>query len=103
MLRNKESYGERLCNIKYEDLIKRPESVMRYLSDFLDIEFDSVLLTPNLNGYPISADTSFELEKQKIIESTLYRYKTLSPEELSEIHSMTSDDYETLLGHTVRF
>jgi hypothetical protein len=100
---NKETLGERVCIIRFEDLIVDTESVMRYLSDFLDIEFNDILLTPTFNRSPISANTSFELEKQKIIESTLYRYKTLSQEELSEIHSLTAEDYETLLGQAVRF
>jgi hypothetical protein len=100
---NKETLGERVCIIRFEDLIVNTESVMRYLSDFLDIEFNDILLTPTFNRSPISANTSFELEKQKIIESTLYRYKTLSQEELSEIHSLTAEDYETLLGQAVRF
>ncbi len=100
---NTETFGQCVCIILFEDLIVNTETVMRHLSNFLDIEFHNILLTPTFNGSPISANTSFELEKQNIIESTLYRYKTLSPEELNEIHSMTSDDYATLLGHAVRF
>jgi hypothetical protein len=76
---------------------------MQYFSKFLDIEFDDILLNPTFNGSPISANTSFKLEKSKIIESTLYRYKTLGSEELKIIDSMTSDLYQTILHETVKF
>ena len=100
---NKEKLGDRFCIIRFEDLIANTEQVMLHLSDFLNIEFDAMLLSPTFNGNPISADTSFEIEKPKIIESTLYRYKTLSKEELNQIDSMTRDVYKTLLEHAVAF
>ena len=102
-VRNKEKYGENVCIIRFEDLISKTESVMRYLSNFLGIEFDGMMLRPTFNRSPIIANTSFELEKEKIVESTLYRYKTLSPEDLNKIQTMTAKDYELVLGKSVQF
>jgi hypothetical protein len=103
MIRNKETFEEKLIIIRFEDLITKTKPVMQYFSNFLDIEFDDILLNPTFNGSPISANTSFELEKSKIIESTLYRYKTLGSEELKIIDSMTSDHYQTILDKAVKF
>jgi len=102
-IRNKETLEEKLIIIRFEDLITKTEPVMQYFSNFLNIEFDNILLNPTLNGSPISANTSFKLEKSKIIESTLYRYKTLGSEQLKIIDSMTSDLYQTILDKAVKF
>ena len=103
MIRNKEVFGENFCIIRFEDLIAKMESAMRYLSRFLDIEYNDILLAPTFNGSPISANTSFKLEKSKIIKSTLSRYKTLDSEQLKVIDSMTSDLYKIVLDKTVNF
>ena len=103
MIRNKEVFGENFCIIRFEDLIAKMESAMRYLSRFLNIEYNDILLAPTFNGSPISANTSFKLEKSKIIKSTLSRYKTLDSERLKAIDSMTSDLYKIVLDKTVNF
>jgi hypothetical protein len=102
-IRNRDALEKNLCIIRFEDLIANTEAVMMYLSDFLNIEYNTILLAPTYNGSPISANTSFELEKSKIIESTLYRYKTLRSEQLKMIDSMTSDLYHTILDKAVEF
>ncbi|MCK5485340.1 MAG: sulfotransferase, partial [Desulfobacterales bacterium] len=42
-LRNKEKYGERVCIVRFEDLVSKTESVMSYMADFLGINFDNIL------------------------------------------------------------
>jgi hypothetical protein len=103
MIKNKERWEENVCIIRFEDLIAKTETVMQYLSNFLNIEFDDILLKPTFNRSLISANTSFELEKSKIIESTLNRYKSLRPEQLKTIDLMTSDLYQTILDKAVKF
>ncbi len=98
MLRNKERYGDRVCIIRFEDLVKRTEAVMRYLAKFLSIQFDDILLTPTFNKTPIKPNTSFKLEAPGITASVLDRYKTLGPEELQVIDEMTGKIYEKVLG-----
>jgi len=98
MLRNKERYGQRVCIIRFEDLVKRTEAVMGYLATFLSIQFDDILLTPTFNKTPIKPNTSFKLENPGIISSVLDRYKTLGREELQVINEMTGKIYEKVLG-----
>jgi hypothetical protein len=98
MIRNKKVYGDRVCIITFNDLVQRTESVMRYLADFLKIQFDDILLTPTFSKIPIKPNTSFKLEKPGIMISALERYKTLSREELDIINAMTGDAYSQVLS-----
>lgn len=95
---NKETYAERVCIIRFEDLIGKTEAVMRFLSGFLDIEFDGSLLIPTFNRFPIKANTSFESEQHGIMKSTLTRHETLSKEELEIINNATQEEYQEILN-----
>ena len=97
MVRNKQTYGDRVCVITFEDLVSRTEAVMRYLAEFLDLNFDDILLTPTFNKFPIKPNTSFKLEKPGIMISALERYKTLSCEELAVVEKTTGEVYEEVL------
>ena len=102
-LRNKEKYGERVCIVRFEDLVSKTESVMSYMADFLGINFDNILLVPTFNKCPIRANTSFDAEQHGIVASTLSRYKMLSEEELKIIEKMTEDIYSMILKETPEF
>ena len=102
-LRNKEKYGERVCIVRFEDLVSKTESVMSYMADFLGINFDNILLIPTFNKCPIRANTSFSAEQHGIVASTLSRYKMLSEEELKIIEKMTEDIYSMILKETPEF
>jgi hypothetical protein len=103
MIRNKEKFGERVCIIKFEDLVSKTESVMCHLANFLGIQFDRILVTPTFNKFPIRANTSFEMEEAGILNSTLTRYKILKAEELEIIDKMTWEEYQKVLDHIVEF
>jgi hypothetical protein len=103
MLWNKERYGNRVCIVTFEDLISKTEAVMRYLAEFLEITFDSTLLIPTFNKYPIKANTSFEAKQHGIINSTLNRYKTLAEDQLEMIHNITKQLHEEILSLAMRF
>ena len=103
MVKNKEKWKRSVCIICFDDLIGKTERVMRHLADFLNIEFNNILLTPTFNNAPIAANTSFELEKPGIMLSALNRYKTLAPEELSAIESATGNHYQKVLDKAVSF
>jgi hypothetical protein len=98
MLWNKEKYGDRVCIINFEDLIQRTEAVMRYLADFLNLQFDDILVTPTFNKTPIKPNTSFKLEDPGVMVSVLNRYNTLGQEELKVIDEMTGSLYAKVLG-----
>jgi hypothetical protein len=101
MVRNKESYGDRVRIIRFEDLVRRTESMMRYLCGFIGIRYDEVLLTPTFNKTPVKPNTSFKLEDPGISVSVLSRYKDLSEEELKIVDEMTAEAYAAALGVAV--
>ena len=103
MIRNKNKYADKVCIIRFEDLIGKLESVVRYLAGFLNIEFNPILLKQTFNELPIEANTSFNPEDPGIMISTLSRYKTLSQEELHTIEKKTGDTYPQVLEYTARF
>ena len=102
-LRNKERYGDRVCIIKFEDLVSKTEAVMRYLTEFLGIEFDEILLVPTFNKFPIKAHTSFKEKNHGIENSPLSKYRTLSDQEFDTIERMTRETYPRVLNEAVRF
>jgi hypothetical protein len=98
MLWNKERYGDRVCIINFEDLIRRTKAVMQYLAGFLKIGFDDIFLIPTFNKIPIKPNTSFGLEDPGIMASALSRYKTLEKDELRIVDEMSGGVYEKVLG-----
>jgi hypothetical protein len=101
MVENKKQYGDRVCIITFEDLVKRTDPVMHFLAGYLDINFDTILLTPTFNKIPIKPNTSFILEKPGIMTSAIERYKTLSSEQLGIIKEATADLYNQVLDVVV--
>ena len=103
ILWNKERYGDRVCLIKFEDLVSQTEAVMRYLADFLAIEFNDILLVPTFNKFPIKEDTTFKTENHGIVSSLPTEERTLKGQELNTIERMTSETYPLVLKEAVRF
>jgi hypothetical protein len=102
-LRNKERYADCVCIITFEDLVSKTEAVMRFLTEFLGIEFDDILLAPTFNTLPLEVNTSFQIEDHGIVDSHLSREETVTAEELNTIERMTSETYQLVLRETVRF
>jgi hypothetical protein len=100
---NKERYGDRVCIIKFEDLVSKTEAVMRYLAEFLGIEFDDILLVPTFNKFPIKEHTRFKVENHGIVNSPLSKYRTLSEQEFDTIERMTGETYPRVLNEAVKF
>ena len=100
---NKDTFGDRVCIIRFEDLVAKTETVMRYLAGFLGIRFDRILLVPTFNKSPIRANTSFELQKPMIMNGTLSRYKTLDEHELETVRALTKDEYQRVLNKVALF
>ena len=98
MLKNKDRYKNRVIIISFEDLIKNTQAVMRLLAEYLEIEFDDILLVPTFNRFLMVANTSFQSETAGIVHNSLVRYKTLTHEELDVIDNMTRDNYQNVLN-----
>ena len=100
---NKQQYGDRVSIIAFEDLLDKTEAVMRYLAEFLGIEFDNILLVPTFNKFPIKAHTSFKVQNHGIVNSPLSRYRTLTGQQLDTIETMTGETYPRVLNEAVKF
>lgn len=98
MVRNKLEFNERVCLLRFEDLVGETAAVMRYLSRFLGIEFKDILLTPTFNKAPIKPNTSFKLEAPGIMTSVLSRHNKLKPAELDYIEKTTGEIYARALS-----
>ncbi len=103
MVRNKLEFTGRVCLLRFEDLVSTTETVMRYLANFLEIDFDTILLTPTFNKMPILANTSFRHEKGEIQAGTLNRHKSLTAEETEFIEKHSADQYQKVLAKVVDF
>jgi hypothetical protein len=102
-LRNKKQYGDRVCIIKFEDLVSQTEAVMRYLTEFLGIEFDNILLAPTFNKFPIKAHNGFKEENDSVVNRRPSKQATLSEQEFRTIEKMTRETYPRVLIEAVKF
>ena len=100
---NKEKYGDRVCLIKFEDLLSKTEAVMRHLANFLGIEFDDILLVPTFNRFPLMVNTGSTTGDHGIAGSPLSEERASTGWELNATAGMTSEKYSLALKETVRF
>jgi hypothetical protein len=103
MLRNKNRYGNRVCLVRFEDLVGKTSAVMHYFAKSLGIEFNEVLLVPTFNKFPIKAHTSFKVQNHGIVKGPLSRSSTLTRQQLDAIEKMTDETYSRVLSEVVRF
>jgi hypothetical protein len=103
MLWNKEKYGNCVCLIQFEDIVRRTEAVMRFLAEFLTIEFDDILLRPTFNKFPVKANRSLKVKDRDTLHSLLPTEKTLSEHEVDTIEQETSEVYSLVLRESVDF
>lgn len=103
VLGSKERFADRTCLIAVEDLVNKPEPVMRHLAEFLGLQYDPILLIPTFNGYPISADSSFKVAEVEVVERHGKDYPNLDSDQSKIIAEMTKDEYQTVLEKAVGF
>jgi hypothetical protein len=103
MLWNKEKYGDSVCLLRFEDLLGNTRAVMRYLAEFLGIEFDDILLTPTFNKFPVEVNKGFEVKDQDAMDSLFSKNKKLMEYEVDTIEEKTSENYSLVLKEVVRF
>ena len=102
-LRNKERYDDRVCLIKFEDVVSKTRAVMLYLAEFLSIEFEDILLVQTFNTLPLEIDTSFQGEDHGEVSSHSSREESGTAEELNTIERLTSEIYPLVLNKVVKF
>jgi len=100
---NKQKYSERVCLIKSEDLLANTEAVMRYLANFLGINYDAILLTPTFNSHPSAGKNVFTEAESDGNAGSSNAAPTLDKNKLKIFEDLTSDDYQSALREVVCF
>jgi hypothetical protein len=103
MLWHKERYGDCVCLLRFEDLVSKTEAVMRYLTGFLGIEFDDILLVPTFNKYPTKAIERLKEENRATRSGPLWGGRKLAEQEVNTIERETSEIYSLVLKEVVTF
>lgn len=67
--------------VRYEDLISDPKEFMKKIALFLNINYDSILLEPTINGIPWTGNSSTNVKFDGIINTTSEKW-------MSEINSV---------------
>jgi hypothetical protein len=99
----KKKFGDRVCLIKFEDLIGHMESVMHYLSELLKIPYEDILLIPTFDGIPIQPANGQNAENSDAKLQSFTESKTLDENQRVFIEKMTVADYQSALQHVVAF
>ena len=103
MAENKKQYGDRVCLIRFEDLMSRPDAVMRYLSFFLEITFEENLLKPTFNSMPIQPSEGRQPSITDVASGYDFDFKALDKDHRTMVGESTQDDYQTVLREVVVF
>lgn len=92
--RVKDCWPDRIAVIRFEDLVREPDVVMRALCDFLSLQWTEILVTPTFNSIPIESNSHFNPVKF-VDHSVADRYlDVLSFDERKRIESLTAEHYE---------
>lgn len=103
ILWNRERYGDRVCLIQFEDLVSKTEAVMRFLAEFLTVEFDDILLEPTFNTFKRKASSVFKMKDQGDLNSRLSEDDPLAEHEADRLEEVTSEIYSLVLRECIRF
>jgi hypothetical protein len=101
MLEAGRRYGERVCVVRFEELVLDTSAAMRRLAEFLGIDFDPVLTVPTFNGYQVGPNSSYETSQTGVLAEPVERYKELlSDEQQEQIRSECEELYHEALALT---
>jgi hypothetical protein len=103
VLKTRKKFDDRVCFIKFENLIGRTESVMRYLAEFLGISYQDILLKPTFNGVPIQPANGPISDNSDAKLESFTESITLNEDQRVFIEKMTVADYQSALQHVVAF
>jgi len=99
----RKKFGDRVCLIRLGDLVSQTDSVMRFLSEFMRISYESILLEPTFNRIPIPTTDEKKIDRAKGKQKHLRDLKILDQDQRVLIEKMTATDYQAALRETVSF
>jgi hypothetical protein len=99
MIEAKGRYADQVLIVRFDELVRDTEGTMRGLANFLGIDYDPVLTTPTFNGYPVGANSSYEVRSTGVVTDPLERYKEiLSAEQRKRIEGECEELHKEALG-----
>ena len=99
--RIRKKFEDRVCLIKFEDLVSQTESVMRFLSEFLGIPYEDNLLQPTFNGIAIQPLNGQKSGNDDTRDNSVVESNKLDKEKQKLIKKMTDADYQAALREVV--
>ena len=100
-IRIRKKFGDRVCLVKFEDLITQTESVLRFISEFLGIPYEDILLEPTFNGISIQPTGGQKIDNANAKLQSFTESKMLDKGQRVLIEKMTAADYQTALREVV--
>ena len=94
-------FNDRVCLVRFEDLMNRTDVFMHFISDFLKISFEDILLTPTFNSIPLQPSNCSEIDQTGMASGYLSDSNVLDQNDRSFIKEMTHENYQTILGEVV--
>ena len=94
-------FSGRVCLIRFEDMINRTDAVMRYLSNFLEIKFEDILLIPTFNSIPLQPSEGRLPSITDVAPDYDLDFKALDKDHRTMARERTQDDYQTVLWDVV--
>ncbi|MAG24880.1 hypothetical protein CMI47_04800 [Candidatus Pacearchaeota archaeon] len=86
VLRNIETYGDKIKAIEFSDVVSRTEQTMRELCGFLGIGFENIVLNPTFNKEKIETNSNFvESIKKGVVKDPLNRKNKLTKKQIVEV------------------
>ena len=102
-MKTRKKFDDRVCFIKFENLIDRTESVMRHLAKFLGIAYQDILLEPTFNGVPIQPANGQKTDNSNAKLQRFTESRMLDKNQQILIEKMTVADYQSALQQVVAF
>jgi hypothetical protein len=92
MIEAKRRYKERVCIVRFDELVMDTPKSMRRLADFLRIDFAPELATPTFNGYPVGANSSYYVRSTGVVTDPVENRRELLSAEQRELISSECED-----------
>jgi hypothetical protein len=100
-IQSRQKFGDRVCLVNFEDIVTQTESVMRYLSEFLKIPYEDVLLQRTFNGLDLQPQTGQKTREDNAPNNHVIESEKLDGEQLRLIREITGADYQAALREVV--
>ncbi len=90
-LEEKHARPEQVFLVRFEDLLHDTPAAMRQMAAFLGLEYHSLLTEPTYRGWPVVANSHFEMTGHAVGGSALDRGALLDEDQRQEIDRLTKD------------